>query len=90
MSAAPLLKVRDLGVTFRTGDRVTVASTEVSFDLAAGVTPVPGGGYSLGTGLQAYHFVVDAVDRMSTKTHLIHTCRTLNLRVLVCGEGVDH
>ena len=36
MSAAPLLKVRDLGVTFRTGDRVTVASTEVSFDLAAG------------------------------------------------------
>ena len=36
MSADPLLKVRDLGVTFRTGDRVTVASTEVSFDLAAG------------------------------------------------------
>jgi len=36
MSAAPLLKVRDLGVTFRTGDRVTVASTEVSFDLVAG------------------------------------------------------
>jgi ABC-type dipeptide/oligopeptide/nickel transport system ATPase component len=36
MSAAPLLKVRDLGVTFRTGDRVTVASTDVSFDLAAG------------------------------------------------------
>jgi len=36
MSAEPLLKVRDLGVTFRTGDRVTVASTDVSFDLAAG------------------------------------------------------
>ncbi len=36
MSVAPLLKVRDLGVTFRTGDRVTVASTDVSFDLAAG------------------------------------------------------
>lgn len=31
------------------------------FDQAAGVTPVPGGGYSLGTGLQAYHFVVEAV-----------------------------
>ena len=36
MPAAPLLKVRDLGVTFRTGDRVTVASTEVSFELVAG------------------------------------------------------
>jgi type IV pilus assembly protein PilX len=31
------------------------------FDQAAGITPVPGGGYSLGTGLQAYHFIVDAV-----------------------------
>ena len=31
------------------------------FDQAAGVTPVPGGGYSLGTGLQAYHFVVESV-----------------------------
>ncbi len=35
----------------------------------------------------AFDFVVDAVDRMSTKTHLIHTCRTLNLRVLVCGAA---
>lgn len=32
----------------------------VRFDQAAGVTPVPGGGYSLGTGLQAYHFVVES------------------------------
>jgi type IV pilus assembly protein PilX len=31
------------------------------FDQAAGITPVPGGGFSLGTGLQAYHFVVDGV-----------------------------
>jgi type IV pilus assembly protein PilX len=33
------------------------------FDQAAGVTAPPGGGFSLGTGsgLQAYHFVVDAV-----------------------------
>lgn len=30
------------------------------FDQAAGVTPVPGGGYSLGTGLQAYHFVIES------------------------------
>jgi type IV pilus assembly protein PilX len=33
----------------------------IRFDQAAGITPVPGGGYSLGTGLQAYHFVVDSV-----------------------------
>jgi type IV pilus assembly protein PilX len=32
----------------------------IRFDQAAGSTPVPGGGYSLGTGLQAYHFVVDS------------------------------
>jgi type IV pilus assembly protein PilX len=31
------------------------------FDLQAGQTPVPGGGYSLGTGFEAYHFVVDSV-----------------------------
>jgi len=31
------------------------------FDQAAGVTPVPGDGYSLGTDLQAYHFVIDSV-----------------------------
>jgi type IV pilus assembly protein PilX len=33
----------------------------IRFDQASGVTPVPGGGYSLGTGLQAYHFVVDGM-----------------------------
>jgi len=30
------------------------------FDQNSGITPVPGGGYSLGTGFQAYHFVVDS------------------------------
>ena len=34
-----------------------------------------------------FDFVVDAVDRMSTKTHLIHTCRELGRRVLVCGAA---
>jgi type IV pilus assembly protein PilX len=29
------------------------------FDEQSGSTPVPGGGYSLGTGFEAYHFVVD-------------------------------
>jgi ABC-type dipeptide/oligopeptide/nickel transport system ATPase component len=36
MSAEPLLQVRDLSVTFRSGDRETVAARGVSFDLAAG------------------------------------------------------
>ena len=30
------------------------------FDVQSGQTPVPGGGYSLGTGFEAYHFVVDS------------------------------
>lgn len=30
------------------------------FDENTGVSAVPGGGYSLGTGFQAYHFVVDS------------------------------
>lgn len=43
------------------------------FDHAAGDTPVPGGGHSLGTGLRAYHFVVDAVgvsDRGAESSHI--------------------
>ncbi len=36
MSAEPLLKVRDLSVTFRAGDRATVAAREVTYELAAG------------------------------------------------------
>jgi ABC-type dipeptide/oligopeptide/nickel transport system ATPase component len=36
MSAEPLLKVQDLSVTFRTGDRATVAAQGVSYELAAG------------------------------------------------------
>jgi ABC-type dipeptide/oligopeptide/nickel transport system ATPase component len=36
MPAEPLLKVQDLSVTFRNGDRATVAAQEVSYELAAG------------------------------------------------------
>ena len=36
MSAEPLLKVQDLSVTFRNGDRETVATQGVSYELAAG------------------------------------------------------
>jgi tRNA A37 threonylcarbamoyladenosine dehydratase len=34
-----------------------------------------------------YDFVLDAVDRMSTKTCIIDTCRKLGRRVLVCGAA---
>ena len=30
------------------------------FDLQAGQTAVPGGGYSIGTGFEAYHFIIDS------------------------------
>ncbi len=30
------------------------------FDQLAGTTPVPGGGYSIGTGFEAYHFIIDS------------------------------
>jgi len=44
MSAEPLLKVQDLSVTFRNGDRATVAAQGVSYELAAGeVLAVVGG-----------------------------------------------
>lgn len=32
----------------------------MEFDVNTGPTAIPGGGYSLGTGLQAYHFVVES------------------------------
>lgn len=43
------------------GNQITECEYFIRFDQAAGVTPVPGGGYSLGTGLQAYHFVIETV-----------------------------
>jgi type IV pilus assembly protein PilX len=49
------------GCTDSSGNQITDCEYFVRFDQAAGVTPVPGGGYSLGTGLQAYHFVVETV-----------------------------
>ena len=43
MSAEPLLKVQDLSVTFRNGDRETVAAQGVSYELAAGEVLAVGG-----------------------------------------------
>jgi type IV pilus assembly protein PilX len=42
------------------------------FDVQSGQTPVPGGGYSLGTGFEAYHFVIDSfgtADRSAQSHH---------------------
>jgi type IV pilus assembly protein PilX len=42
------------------------------FDDQSGSTPVPGGGYSLGTGFEAYHFIVDSygsAERGASSTH---------------------
>lgn len=35
------------------------------FDNQSGSTPVPGGGYSLGTGFEAYHFIANSVGESS-------------------------
>jgi tRNA A37 threonylcarbamoyladenosine dehydratase len=34
-----------------------------------------------------FNFVIDAVDRMSTKAHIIHACRERGLSVLTCGAA---
>lgn len=34
-----------------------------------------------------FDFVIDAVDRMNTKAHLIHSCRQRGLPVLTCGAA---
>jgi len=42
------------------------------FDLQAGQTAVPGGGYSIGTGFEAYHFIIDSygvADRGALSEH---------------------
>jgi type IV pilus assembly protein PilX len=43
------------------------------FDQNTGITLVPGGGYSLGTGFQAYHFVVDSHGTSSRGAESEHT-----------------
>jgi len=42
------------------GDSTDCYEYFMRFDDVAGTTAVPGGGYSLGTGFEAYHFVVDS------------------------------
>ena len=43
------------------------------FDEDAGTTAVPGGGISLGTGFEAYHFIVDSYGTSSRDAASEHT-----------------
>lgn len=42
------------------------------YDSTAGSTPVPGGGYSLGTGLEAYHFVTESTGTSTRGAQDVH------------------
>jgi PilX N-terminal len=46
---------------------------EVYYDTTAGGTPVIGGGYSLGAGLEAYHFMVDSAGESARGATSEHT-----------------
>jgi type IV pilus assembly protein PilX len=45
----------------------------MDFDDENGTTAVPGGGYSLGTGFQAYHFNIEAVGRSERGARAEHS-----------------
>ena len=48
-------------------------SYSLYYDSTAGATPVPGGGYSLGSGLEAYHFVVESAGASARGAQDNHT-----------------
>ena len=54
----------------------------MSFDSETGVTDVPGGGYSLGTGFQAYHFSIESEGRSERSARAEH-----EQSVYVIGPG---
>jgi len=45
---------------------------EMEFDQETGTTLVPGGGYSMGTGFQAYHFNVESTGRSERGAEATH------------------
>ncbi len=46
---------------------------QVYYDTSAGGTPVVGGGYSLGSGLEAYHFIVESTGQAARGATSQHT-----------------
>jgi type IV pilus assembly protein PilX len=48
-------------------------NTATYYDTSAGGTAVPGGGYSLGTGLEAYHFATESVGQSARGSRDTHT-----------------
>jgi len=76
----------DLSTTFTMASPKTVTATPVVpgsatdkysyrlyYDSTAGSTPVPGGGYSLGTGIEAYHFVTESTGTSARGAQDSHT-----------------
>ena len=60
------------------GDPVACESEDcydfnMEFDKDTGTTIVPGGGYSMGTGFQAYHFNVESTGRSRRGAEATHT-----------------
>lgn len=61
------------------GDECTTPSTgdpydyDVYYDTSAGGTPVVGGGYSLGSGLEAYHFIIESTGQSARGARSEHT-----------------
>jgi type IV pilus assembly protein PilX len=45
----------------------------MAFDKETGTTIVPGGGYSMGTGFQAYHFNIESTGRSERGAEATHT-----------------
>ena len=45
----------------------------MEFDRQTGTTMVPGGGYSMGTGFQAYHFNIESTGRSERGAEATHT-----------------
>jgi Tfp pilus assembly protein PilX len=60
------------------GDADTCATEDcydfnMEFDTETGTTIVPGGGYSMGTGFQAYHFNIESTGRSQRGAEATHT-----------------
>jgi tRNA A37 threonylcarbamoyladenosine dehydratase len=65
-------------------ERVAAIAPECNVTVVADFYTKAGANELLSTN---FHFVIDAVDRMSTKAHIIASCRERGLSVLTCGAA---
>jgi type IV pilus assembly protein PilX len=54
-------------------DTRTEYAARMEFDKVTGTTIVPGGGFSMGTGFQAYHFNIESTGRSERGAEATHT-----------------